>query len=108
MLPGLGDWPAYASADTNQFWLGWQSRTPLTTRFAVYFSFVAVHAYCLFFSLLGRSTNEALAASETSSLYLIRQAFTMVKTIACLAYFSDPAVHAIASKADDGVLAWRE
>ena len=103
MIPGLGTWPSYASADTSRFWQGWQSRTPLTTRFAVYFCFMAMHGYCLFFSLLGRSQNESLAASETSLLYLMRQAFTMVKTIAFLAYFSDPAVHALASTVDETV-----
>src|SRR5690606_736810 len=108
VLPGSGEWPSYLEADTRRYWDGWESRTPLSTRYALYFSVLAIHVYCVFFSLWGKSRQEAFAASEDSSLYLLRQAFTMIKTIACLAYFSDPKVHALSRKTTDKVLVWQE
>lgn len=107
VIPGLNDWPSYSQADTSRFWDGWQQRTPLATRFAFYFSLLLIHFYCLFFLLFGRTLESSFINSETSRLYLIRQAFMMVKTMACLAYFSDPEVHAISYPNDEGVL-WRE
>jgi len=52
MLSGRGDWSAYASVDTSRFWSDWQGRTPLSTRFAVYFSFAAAYGYGLFLLFL--------------------------------------------------------
>ena len=108
MLPGLGHWPSYQDADTNRFWQGWQSRTLASTRFAVYMSVLLVHVYCAVLQRRGFNEAEAFAASEVSGLYLIRQSFTMIKSIACLAYFSDPEVHALSKAADVEVLVWRE
>lgn len=107
VIPGLNDWPSYSQADTSRFWDGWKQRTPFATRFAFYFSLYAIHIYCLLRSITGNSIENSFVESESSRLYLIRQAFMMLKTMACLAYFSDPNIHALSYPYDEGVL-WRE
>jgi len=97
LLPGGHGWPRYSDADTEEYWFGWRKRTPLSTRVALMVSVLVIGLYCWLWRLRrgpGTDPGEGLAQAEVSRVFTVRQSFLMIKSIGCLAYFSDPSVFA--------------
>jgi hypothetical protein len=105
LLPGGDGWPRYSEADTREYWFGWRARTPFTTRLGLAASVIVIGLYCWsckWFDGPGADPGRALALAEASRLFAVRQAFVVVKSVGCLAYFSDPAVFARAVNGTEG------
>lgn len=96
IIPGLNLWPKYSQVATKNFWSDWRRTSPVSTVIGFYFCVLIVHLYCSFSRLIRKnSIDRSLEILEASPSYLLRQSFVMVKTLACLAYFSDPFVFSL-------------
>jgi hypothetical protein len=97
LIPGLDDWPSYNNSKVDTFWADWRKKSPLSTRLALAFSIFFIHAYCTLNLILGTPKEKSLGNMEGANTFIVRQAYLMLKSLACLAYFSDPDVYKLAS-----------
>ncbi len=106
VLPGGNAWPSYSEAATELFWQNWRKKSPVMTRLAFAASVILLEIYQSWQKTSNSSNNlgdqpvntlVALQMAEESGSFAIRQAFVMIKSIACLAYFSDPQIFEMAT-----------
>lgn len=100
MIPGLNEWPRYEQANTQDFWINWKRTSPFTTQFALASCIVLIAMYCNVNSLRGFKQEQSLSNMAASPFFMVRQSYLMLKTLACLAYFSDPSVYKLATIQD--------
>ena len=105
LLPGNDVWPKYSDADTASYWQGWEQRTHTVTRWGLLGCLWMMRGYCrlhLWLHGSGHDLAEILSEAEHSNSYAIRQAVAMLKSIGCLAYFSDPMVFELGMSSQKG------
>ena len=90
LLPGDSDWPGWDAIDAGLFWAGFRARAPLSVRLGLAGAALTMRCWCLLFR------GDGYAAALDSRSFVLRQAATIVRTFAAIAYFSDPAVQRLA------------
>lgn len=102
IIPGAegGRLPGLNAIALDTFWPRFQQAAPLLVRFGFRFSIIALSLLPLLthgraFPRLNRDQQDAyLHSLITSRWYALRQLVTVVKLIACFAYFNDSEVQA--------------
>lgn len=93
ILPGNANWPPYSRSASHVFWNNWRAKSPLMTRGGLVGGSLLIFLYCLLVGITRRGCNtleKQIEAALGSDSYAVRQAATLLKLIASLAYFSDP------------------
>ena len=99
ILPGDATHPAYSRIRAHVFWTNWESRAPLSVKLGLAACSLVLFLYGFLLRLLtlglGHATLEAqLDAAQHSRLPLVAQSVGLLKVMAAMAYFSDPAAQA--------------